>query len=267
MSISDIIAEIQEFEDVDSSFDEIADVVAVPIVQSATLPDDCINLNDPIQVGYFKDNKAVRAAIETIKRRKLDVAAHKPTFYISLTDYIHKNRLVIPFIDDDNQIVHYQTRTILDADNQTYPRYISKRGSEKTLFNFNLIDYNFDKVFIFEGPLNACFCKNGIAVAGIQENSSLLFTKRQSEQIQKIPFHTHTWVLDSQWIDSAALSKSKILADQNQQIFIWPEDLGRQYKDFNDLAIAFNVNEISTKFIEQNTFSGISAQIRLRAIR
>jgi hypothetical protein len=57
------------------------------------------------------------------------------------------------------------------------------------------------------------------------------------------------------------------LADQGETVFIWPEKIGRKYKDFNDLAIKFNINEISAKFIADNSYTGMGAKIALERIR
>ena len=146
-------------------------------------------------------------------------------------------------------------------------RYISKINSEKSLFNINQINKDLDKIFIFEGPLNACFVKNGIAVAGIQEKSDILYTSKQSEQISNFPFYDKIWVLDSQWIDNASKLKSQKLIEQKQKIFIWPEKFGKIFKDFNDIAVALNQNEISTDFIVKNTYQGIQAKLLLNQIK
>lgn len=132
-----------------------------------TLPKDCINLFDQNQISFYKNNIIVNKALSFLKDRMLINAINRPVFYISLNDKVHKNRLIIPFIDDNGKILYYQSRTILDTDINR-PRYISKINSEKTIFNFDKIDLNYDKVFIFEGPLNSCFVKNGIAIGGIQ---------------------------------------------------------------------------------------------------
>lgn len=240
---------------------------AKPVVQTDVLPKDSINLMDPTQVEFYNDNTIVKRAIEFIKSRRLDTAINRPNaFYVSLNDKVHNNRLIIPFVDTGGKISHYQSRTILKADEKIRPRYMSKQGSEKTLFNFDKIDLNYDTVFVFEGPLNACFCKNGVAVAGIQDNSNKTFTPRQQEQMQRLPFHSHVWVLDSQWMDTAALNKSKLLASIGESIFIWPEKIGRRVKDFNDLATVGKIDQVSHEFILANTFKGVSAEIRLRAM-
>ena len=245
----------------------IEPVSAKPIIQVDALPKDSINLSDCTQLEFYKDNIIVQRALEFIKSRRLDTAANKPNaFYVSLNDKVHSNRLIIPFADTGGRIVHYQTRTILKADEKIRPRYMSKQGSEKTLFNFDKIDANMDNIFVFEGPLNACFCKNGVAVAGIQDNSDKTFTHKQQEQMQRLPFHSHVWVLDSQWIDAAALNKSKLLAANGESIFIWPEKMGKRIKDFNDLAITANIDQISPEFVLSNTYKGVAAEIRLRAM-
>lgn len=246
----------------------IEPVSAKPVVQIDTLPKDSINLMDATQIEYYRTNLVVQRALEFIQARKLDTAINRPSaFYVSLNDKVHNNRLIIPFVDTGGKIVHYQSRTILKADEKIRPRYMSKQGSEKTLFNFDKIDTNLDTIFVFEGPLNACFCKNGVAVAGIQDNSDKTFTTKQREQMQRMPFHSHVWVLDSQWMDTAALNKSKLLSAAGENIFIWPENIGKRIKDFNDLAIAGKIDQVSPEFILTNTFKGMSADIRLRSIR
>ena len=75
-----------------------------------TLPRDSINLLDRNQQSYWSHSDPVKKAIDTITNRKLDIAINAPkTLWISLTDYTHKNRLILPFYDEDNKIIFYQT--------------------------------------------------------------------------------------------------------------------------------------------------------------
>ena len=218
-----------------------------------TLPKDCINLTDENQVKYYNNNTIVQKALSFLERRRLLLAVNRPNnFYISLTDKVHKNRIVIPFYDDNGKIIHYQTRTILEVDELTKPRYLSKVNSDKTIFNIDKIDHNYDTIFVFEGPFNSCFVKNGVAIGGIQENSYQLYTARQQEQINKFPFHKIIWVLDSQWKDKAALNKTKKLLQLKEKVFLWPTELSK-FKDFNDIMIAIKDNHISPEFIKKYT--------------
>ena len=248
ISISDVLFESNQ------SFSLSSLEVQKPKFVTETLPKDSINLFDKIQLDYYKDNSIVKKGLEFLDTRKLVNAVNIPkALYLSLVDKVHKNRLIIPFYDENDKIVYYQTRTILDSDNLTKPRYLSKINSEKTIFNINNIYPDYDTIFIFEGPLNSCFIKNGVAIGGIQENSYQLYTSKQQDQIDNYKFHKKIWVLDSQWKDKAAYNKTKKLLELNESVFIWPKSLGSKYKDFNDIAIALNCNHISPDFIKKYT--------------
>ena len=180
---------------------------------------------------------------------------------------MHKNRLIIPFYNEKDEIVFYQSRTIIEQPSNKLPKYLSKINGEKSLFNLNNITTDLDYIFIFEGPIDAFFVKNGTAVAGIQENSNNMFSCLQQSQINNYKLAKIIWVLDSQWLDNASRIKTKRLIDMNETVFIWPEKVGRVYKDFNDACIATNINEISSKFIINNSYSGLKAKLLMSEIK
>lgn len=253
------------------SYDEIIDEceqdLIIPTIKqtklqiSPTLPDNSINLYDTVQTSFYQDNEIVQLALKEVKRRRLDTAINRPkAIYLSLTDFTHKNRLILPFYDD--KIVFYQSRELFPSQ----AKYLSRRNSEKTLFNFDNIDSSLEYVFIFEGPIDSFFVRNGIAVAGIQEKSHTLFTTAQQQQIQQLIGVKQIWVLDSQWLDRAAFKKTQILLDQGKSVFIWPKDFGEKFKDFNDIAIALGLNEIPLDFILKNTCSGYQGSMKLTPI-
>lgn len=228
-------------------------------VHDHILPDDCINLCDESQISFYNDSNIVNRVCDFISQRKLMTACNRPkTLWLSLSDYIHKNRLILPFYDPVGDIVFYQSRTVLRT--EKLPKYLSKSGSEKTLFNIDRVDPELDKLFILEGPIDACFIKNGIAVAGIQEGQSSL-TSRQSSQLDMYSFFDKIWVLDSQWQDTAAKKKTEILLEQGESVFIWPEKYGNRFKDFNEMAIALDTNEIPYNFVLRNTYTGLKGRI------
>lgn len=237
-----------------------------PIV--SRLPSDSINLFDNNQVSYYKANKVIGDILSVIKERRLDTAINKPnTLWVSLTDYIHKNRLIIPFYDINNEIIFYQSRQIYIEPNKNLPKYLSKQNGEKSLFNINKISSDIDYIFVFEGPINACFCKNGTAVAGIQEDSDTTFTSLQLDQLQDFKFHKIIWVLDSQWIDRASYKKTQRLIDIGENVFIWPENIGKQYKDTNDLCKDKELDSIDIDYIIKNSYNGLKAKIQLANIK
>mgnify|MGYP003628156005 CR=1 FL=1 len=224
------------------------------------LPKDSINLFDSHQLRYYKNNQVLKKCLDVIASRRLDTAINKPkSLWLSLTDFVHKNRIIIPFYDEKNNIIHYQSRRVLDIDDK--PKYLSKINSTKSIFNINRVDKELDDLFIFEGPVDAFFMRNGIAVAGIQENSDNVFSTLQVEQLNKL------WILDSQWLDTASYLKTKKLLDQNETVFIWPENIGKKFKDFNDMVVHFSLDSIDHKFVVNNSYNGLKGKLFFSKIK
>lgn len=242
--------------------------IHIKTLRQQVLPTDSINLFDQNQLNYFKNDKIINLSLNYLKTRRLETAINRPNrFYVSLNDKIHKNRLIIPFYDKNNKIIHYQTRTLLKTDEKYKPKYLSKVNSDKSVFNINNIDETYEKIYIFEGPIDACFVKNGVAVAGINENSKSLYNKLQKNQLNMFPMHEQVIVLDSQWKDGASLKKTKILLENGYKVFIWPKILGTTFKDFNEIVVKTKRNEIPLKLINENTYHGLVGLINLSQIK
>lgn len=206
------------------------------------LPHDSINIMDDQQRKFYENDNYFQLAVDYINQRKLDKAINKsPTYYISLTDMIHKNRLCIPYYDYDNKIVFYQTRSLDGSE----PRYLNKIGCDKTVFGIERVDPDLEFVFIFEGALDAMMVKNGIAVAG------LTLTDSQEKQLAKFPFHKRIWVTDNPRKDQAAKENLIKLVKDHQTAFKW---LDKPYKDFNEWAVKENLNEIDYNIIINSTY-------------
>jgi len=260
---------IRELKDYIPSVDVLAEgVTTAPTVVTGTLPDDSINLSDSTQVEYYKSNDVIRATRRLISIRRLNTAVNRPAnLYVSLTDKVHKNRLVLPFLNESKDIEFYQTRTVLPRDNKVKPKYLGRVGAEKTLFNINKIDQSSDSVYIFEGPINAFFTKNSVAVAGITERGRS-FTARQQQQLDTtLKLFKRVWILDSQWVDQASLIKTEALLQQGESVFIWPERFGKKFKDYNDIAMFYGIDEIKRHFIQKHTYNGLEGIVKLSAIK
>ena len=235
---------------------EVKETVKVP-----DLPINEINLFDQNQLSYYENNKIVKLALEFLKARKLDIAVNKPLkYFISLDDRLHKNRLIIPFYNENNVVLNYQTRDLMNSG----IRYLTKIGGSSCLFNYNNIDRDYDYIFLFEGPFDSTFIKNGVAIGGIQENNNKLFKGVQHEQIKSYPFHKKIWVLDSQHQDRAAYNKSIRLLQNNESVFIWPRKIGQMCKDFNDIAVLGYMQHITPEWIIKNTFTGGEGVLKLK---
>ncbi len=229
-----------------------------------TLPKDSINLLDPIQVEYFKDNEVVAKALAYIKQRRLDRAVNAPdSLYLSLNDKFQSHRLVIPFKDENGKIIFYQTRKLFMYDEK--PDYLSKPDSDKSLAGIENVDPDMDCVFLFEGPIDSYFVKNGIGVAGINKGN-FLFTETQKQQLKSLSMFEKIWVLDSQWIDKTAREKTLSLLEAGEKVFIWPKKWGEKYKDLNALCVGVGIDHVSPAFIKKNSTQGMSAVMKFKML-
>jgi hypothetical protein len=207
------------------------------------LPHDSINLFNSLQQNFYLKNEHFKQCLEYVNSRRMDTAINSSKhFYVSLTDTFHGNRLCIPYTDRSGKIVFYQTRSVDGSE----PRYLNKIGSDKSVFNLDRIDINLDKIFLFEGPIDAMFVKNGVSLAG------LVMTKTQESQLSEFLFHEKIWILDNPQKDEAAKDKIFQLLKAKQKVFRWP--LNSPYKDFNEWAVKEGRDEIPLEFIVNSLY-------------
>jgi 5S rRNA maturation endonuclease (ribonuclease M5) len=221
-------------------------------IEIPSIPDDAIDICDAKQVDFYKDNKFIKKAIEYCQNRRLFTAVNKPkSLYVSFKDKVHKNRLIVPFYGESGKIECYQSRTL---DGDTYPKYLTKYG-EKNLYGENNIDSNIPYIFIFEGPIDAMFVKNGVAVGG----SSM--TDKQESFIKKCVDKEIIYVYDNDKNNKEMAKKIKNLIKQNKKLFVWPKEV-KKFKDVNEICCNLHLDELPYKFIIQNSYSGVEALMK-----
>tara|TARA_R110000744_G_scaffold10369_4_gene32343 strand:+ start:46706 stop:47725 length:1020 start_codon:yes stop_codon:yes gene_type:complete len=260
MSFNEIKKDCDSYDTINYSIshygEESKNVFSIP-----SLPLDCINLGDPIQREYYKDNSYVKAALNLIIKRNFYKAVNRPrTFYISLTDKSHKNRLIIPYFDAEGNITCYQSRALDDNDDI---RHKTKAGT-KTLYGLDRIDVNIDSIFVCEGPSDAMFIKNGTCTSGI--NLKKLYTVEQEAQLQQFPFHNIIWVIDSPYLDNTAKEKTIELAKAGESVFMWPKEEGYLFKDIAQMCKERNLAGIPTQWLLDNTRRGLSAEMYIKTL-
>lgn len=268
LSVREIYKEADEYDVLPNDLTSEPISTVIQKIYSRSLPEDSINLFDTNQIEYYKSNSIINSCLNYIKQRKLDTAINRPSsLYVSLKDHIHKNRLIIPFYDTSNKIIFYQTRTVIES-NTNLPKYLGKVGGDKSVFNIDKVSENFNQIFVLEGPIDAFFIENGVAIAGIHENQGgNLFTSLQTKQLRQFPLHEKIFVLDSQWIDTASLNTSKILLEKGYKIFIWPKKFGVKFKDLNDMCVKLNINKAPVDFILKNTYKSLQGLVKLSQIK
>lgn len=256
ISFKELIKEANEH---DNTFNEIINKqTIIPVKKNQhSLPYDSINLSDPVQLQYYKDQKEVQDCLKYIKSRRLNSAINRPkTFYISLADKIHKNRLVIPFYDMSGKIVYYQSRALYEKD-ANIAKYFSKKDADKSLYGIGNISASLEYIFIFEGPIDSMFCQNAVAACGLS------LTTIQEEQLDKYRLFKKIWVLDNQLENNDVCLKYKELIDKGENVFFWPKEF-KKYKDINEVCIATQKDYIPPKFFINNSFTGMAAKLRIK---
>ena len=263
-SFREVIAEANTYSFVSTGstiqyFDTIQDSKKEQNEEDESLPRDTIILNSNLQKLYYSGNKMVNLAIEFIKKRRLDQAVNVPSYGISLRDKIHKNRLVIPFTDLDGTISFYQTRKISSSD--YLPKYLSKKNAEKTVFGIDKVDLSFPYLFITEGPIDSCFVKNGVSLAGLK------YTDIQKDQLSNFFTHNRIWVLDNDFrTNDTVFAQYEKLISEGERVFIWPETFSK-YKDINEYCTAEEKNSFPTETIVENSYSGLRATQILKGLK
>lgn len=256
MTHSEILDELQEAGmNEDDMFFEKVQFVDVERKTVPDLPEDSINLLDPVQVSHHNKEKIFSIAERFIEKRRLRTAAYRPkSYYLSISDFMHKNRLIIPFYGFDGNIIYYQSRALLHSDEEK-GKYFFKLGAEhKEVFNLDKIDIDHDRIYKFEGTLDCIFVKNGISCGGVNE------TSYQTESIERIAmFQDSVYVFDNPVMDKTAKEKIGDFIDEGKSVFLWgPEFI--KYKDFAQKAEEEGIDEIPPSLIDKYVFSGKKAR-------
>jgi len=225
------------------------------VQEQPILPDDSVDICDEMQCNFYKDTD-VFTLIQTAKKycdnRRLFTAINRPkNFYVTNTDKIHKNRLIIPFYSSENKIECYQSRSLFE---DQVPKYLTKYG-EKCLYGENSINEEIPYIFIFEGPIDAMFVKNGVGMGGAS------LTEKQENTLNKCLGQERIFIYDNDKDNKQMNKRIKRVIDSNNKVFIWPREFNR-YKDINEICTSLQLDEFPWKYIVQNSFSGIEAVTR-----
>lgn len=165
-------------------------------------------------------------SISLCKKRKIPESIWKK-FFVAVGGSF-KNRMIIPFFDDKENIYFYQGRALyswLD------PKYLSRKGNElNAVYNYYLVN-NAKPIICVEGPIDSMFINNSIAVSGLRVND--------------VSLHGKYFLLDN---DKAGKAKSIKLLKNGECVFLWKKylkDLGlyKNPKDINDLILMIDKND------------------------
>jgi len=158
-------------------------------------------------------------------------------------------RLIIPFIDKNNQLIGFQGR----AFGKTSLRYITVKLDESAPKIFGLDNVNVaNTVYIVEGPIDSMFLDNAVAMGGADLSA---------ETLRMIGTDKIVFVFDNEPRNKDILKRIEKVIDLGYNISLFPDYV--KEKDINDMVLAgrdpFEIQSI----ISNNTFSGLSAKAKL----
>lgn len=176
--------------------------------------------------------------------------------------------LVIPFYRNDLTYSYIQCRTIANsgANGQRFTTFELDENAPKLWGEFR-IDWH-QPVYVLEGPIDAMFINNGLAMAGASVNSSLTYIK--NIQIQ------HLGYSDAKAIcicyDNDYLSNNHILdqvikrIDEGFSVVLYDKTF--RWKDINEAYLLSNWDlETINNYIIKRTFTGLQAKLELSMLR
>ena len=201
------------------------------------------------EVKTFKKITKFEKACEYCVRRKIPEAVWSKWFYS--IDGFYKDRIIIPYYDNNNEIYYYTGRSL---NPKNIVKYLSRRGENlNSCYNLYNID-NSKPVFIFEGPIDAIFCDNSVAMTGLK------FSVVES-------IANKYFVLDN---DATGVKHSIKRLQEGHNIFLWSKFLKdyksfKNVKDFNDFILYndSNITKIDSNMILKYFTNDIKDKIYL----
>ena len=163
------------------------------------------------------------------------------------TNFPKEERLIIPFTNENGDIYAAQGRRLSDADTPKY--YTAKSKSDDKLW-FNLHDIDTDEpVIIVEGPIDAMFLPNAIAMVGSGSVTNLPDELNSAEVI---------YALDNEPRNKQIVSYYENLIEKGAKVCIWPSNV--REKDVNEMVLN-GVSDIND-LILSNSHSGLEASLK-----
>ena len=158
-------------------------------------------------------------------------------------------RIVIPFHDDDGNVVGVQGRAL---DSKAL-RYITIKSSGQERLFYNLDKINVDKkIYVTEGPFDSMFLPNAVAMVGASKSVNLP---------RKLLKRDVVFCLDNEPRSNEIVNMLRNLIKREHSVFI--PDSRLRHKDINEMVLSGQTAENIVDYINDHTYVGILAQAAL----
>ena len=152
-------------------------------------------------------------------------------------------RIIIPFKDKAGNLFGYQGRSLAP---KAKIRYITIMLDEDQPKIFGLDRVNTDEpIYIVEGPFDATFIKNSVAMAG------------SDIDIRTFGWSNHIWIFDNEPRNREIVARISKAISRGDQVVIWPKNI--QQKDINDMHLAGH--DVQT-LVQSNVYQGLQATLK-----
>jgi hypothetical protein len=161
-------------------------------------------------------------------------------------------RLIIPFLNENKELIGFQGRSFKKDDPLKYITIMLT--DDPKIFGLDTLNKS-ERIYTFEGPIDAMFIENSIASAG-----GRLDTNLETANLDKSKC---VLVYDNEPRSPETIKKIQKSIKLGYQVCIWPENL--MQKDINDMILAGSTAKDIKQMIDSNTYSGLTAEFMLTA--
>lgn len=196
--------------------------------------------------GYVKDRKIPEKYFS-----ELYYAENFHDFVMEMLPSYEKNlydepRLVIPFYDEENNLLGFQGRDLL----KSKIKYITIKLSNdnKKVYGLNHVDKS-KRIYVVEGPIDSMFLDNSLATMDASLYSIIL----------SVGNHDYVFVYDNEPRNKDVVDRMKKTIDMGKNICVWPSHI--KHKDINEMVLRGYSPAMIQSIIDSNTFNGLKAKL------
>jgi len=156
-------------------------------------------------------------------------------------------RLIIPVYDELGDLISFQGRTL----NNSSIKYLTQHVSQKIAW-FGMNNISSNRIFVFEGPIDAMFIENSVATLGMGNWKKVPEILKNKELV---------FVMDNEPRNKEVIETMLQISNNNGMICVWPENI--KYKDINDMILnGYDSNKIKN-IIDKNVYQGAEAIFKI----
>jgi hypothetical protein len=160
-------------------------------------------------------------------------------------------RLIIPFLDKDDNMFGFQGRSFRANTNLRYITIMLDESKPK-LFGLDMLNTK-EHIYVVEGPIDSMFIPNCIASAGGDLSTDLRDVTDDPSNI--------TVVYDNEPRHPDTVKKIQKAIDLGYNVCLWPDTV--KQKDINDMILSGYTSQKLVDIIKNNTYKGLEAKLGL----